>query len=41
MIGFDMVEVVPIYDQGVTAAVAAKTIFEILCYMEQARTNGA
>jgi len=33
----DLVEVAPQYDNGVTAAQAAKTIFEVLCHMERAR----
>jgi agmatinase len=35
VIGFDVVEVAPIYDQGVTAIHAAKIIFEVLCNLEQ------
>lgn len=34
---FDIVEVAPHYDNGVTAIQAAKTMFEILCNMEKAR----
>jgi len=34
---FDVVEVAPHYDNGVTAIQAAKTIFEVLCYIEKAR----
>ena len=34
---FDVVEVAPHYDNGVTAIQAAKTIFEILCNMEKGR----
>jgi agmatinase len=37
VIGFDLVELVPHYDQGVTATVAAKIIFEVLCCLERAR----
>jgi agmatinase len=37
VVGFDLVEVAPHYDQGVTATVAAKTIFEVLCYLEKAQ----
>jgi agmatinase len=35
--GFDLVEVAPNYDQGVSAIQAARLIFEILCRMEKAR----
>ncbi len=35
VIGFDVVEVAPIYDQGVSAVVAAKVIFEMLCQLEK------
>jgi len=34
---FDVVEVAPHYDNGVTAIQAAKTIFEVLCHIEKAR----
>ena len=37
VIGFDVVEVAPIYDQGVSAVVAAKVIFEMLCQLEKSR----
>lgn len=37
VIAFDVVEVAPHYDNGVTAVQAAKTIFEILCHVEKAR----
>lgn len=37
VVGFDLVEVAPHYDQGVTVAVAAKTIFEVLCCLERAQ----
>ena len=37
IIGFDVVEIAPIYDQGVSATVAARTIFEILCQLEKKR----
>jgi agmatinase len=37
VVGFDVVEIAPIYDQGVSAAVAAKVIFEMLCQLETAR----
>ena len=35
VVGFDLVEVVPIYDQGITAVAAAKVIFEMLCQLEK------
>lgn len=37
VIAFDLVEVTPHYDQGITAVEAAKTIFEVLCHIEKAR----
>ena len=37
VIGFDVQEIVPIYDQGVSAIVAAKIIFEMLCQLEKSR----
>lgn len=36
VMGFDVVEVAPNYDQGVSAIQAAKTIFEVLCCLEKA-----
>lgn len=38
MIGFDLVEITPIFDHGVTAIQAARLISEILCYKEKSRT---
>jgi agmatinase len=35
VVGFDVVEVAPIYDQGVSAIVAAKIMFEMLCQQEK------
>lgn len=35
VIGFDVLEVAPMFDQGVSAIVAAKVIFEILCQLEK------
>jgi len=35
VIGFDVLEIVPIYDQGVSAVVAAKVAFEMLCQLEK------
>jgi agmatinase len=37
VVGFDVVEVAPNYDQGVSAVQAAKVIFEMLCYLEKSR----
>jgi agmatinase len=37
VIGFDVLEVAPNYDQGVSAIQAAKVIFEILCRLEKSR----
>jgi len=37
IIAFDLVEVAPHYDKGITAIQAAKTIFEVLCHMERAQ----
>ena len=37
VLGFDVVEVAPIYDQGISAIVAAKVIFEMLCQIEKSR----
>jgi agmatinase len=37
VVGFDVVEVAPNYDQGVSAIQAAKIIFEILCFLESVR----
>jgi agmatinase len=37
VVGFDVLEVAPIYDQGVSAIVAAKVMFEMLCQLEKAR----
>jgi agmatinase len=37
VVGFDVLEVAPTYDQGVSAVVAAKVMFEILCQLEKAR----
>ena len=39
IVGFDLVEVAPHYDRGVTAIQAAKTIFEVLCCLERARKS--
>lgn len=37
VVGFDLVEVAPNYDQGASAIQAAKVIFEALCSMEKSR----
>jgi len=37
VVGFDVVEITPIYDQGISAIVAAKVLFEVLCQLEKAR----
>lgn len=37
VVGFDVMEIAPVYDQGISAAVAAKVIFEILCQLEKSR----
>lgn len=39
VIGFDVLEVVPTYDQGVSAVVAAKVMFEMLCQLEKSRKS--
>lgn len=39
VIGFDVVEVAPNYDCGVSAIQAAKIIFEMLCTIEKAKTS--
>lgn len=37
VVGFDVLEVAPTYDQGVSAVVAAKVMFEMLCELEKAK----
>ena len=37
VVGFDVVEVAPDYDQGVSAVQAAKVVFEVLCALEKSR----
>jgi agmatinase len=39
LVGFDIVEVAPNYDQGVSAVQAAKIVFEVLCRLEKARKH--
>jgi agmatinase len=41
VVGFDVLEVTPNYDQGVTAIQAAKVAFEVLCALEKSRTGRA
>lgn len=38
VVGFDVVEVAPNYDQGISAIQAAKVIFEMLCMIEKAKS---
>ena len=37
VVGFDVVEIAPVYDQGISAVAAARVIFEVLCQLEKAR----
>jgi agmatinase len=37
VVGFDVVEIAPVYDQGISAVAAAKVMFEVLCQLEKAR----
>jgi len=37
LVAFDVVEVAPHYDNGVTAIQAAKVLFEVLCHLEKTR----
>jgi agmatinase len=39
VIGFDLLEISPSYDQGISATVAAKISFEMLCQLEKSRIN--
>ncbi len=39
VVGFDVVEVAPNYDNGVSAIQAAKVVFEVLCSIEKARSD--
>lgn len=39
VIGFDVLEIAPIYDQGISAVVTAKVMFEMLCQLEKSRKN--
>jgi agmatinase len=37
LLGFDVLEIAPNYDQGISAIQAAKVIFELLCLLERSR----
>jgi agmatinase len=37
VVGFDVVEIAPVYDQGISAIAASKVIFEMLCQLEKLR----
>jgi len=37
VVGFDVLEIVPTYDQGTSAVVAARVLFEMLCQLEKSR----
>ncbi len=37
VVGFDVLEVTPNYDQGISAIAAAKVVFQMLCHLEKAR----
>lgn len=39
VVGFDVLEVAPAYDQGVSSIAAAKVIFEMLCALEKTRAK--
>ena len=39
VVGFDVLEIAPMYDQGVSAIVAAKVMFEMLCQLERTRKS--
>jgi agmatinase len=39
VIGFDVLEIAPNYDQGISAIQAAKVIFEVLCSLEKAKNQ--
>ncbi|MFQ6065408.1 MAG: agmatinase [Candidatus Bathyarchaeia archaeon] len=39
VVAFDLVEVAPHYDRGITPIHAARTIFEVLCHTEKARKS--
>jgi agmatinase len=35
VVGFDVLEIAPVYDQGISAIAAAKVMFEMLCHLEK------
>lgn len=37
VVGFDVLEIAPSYDQGTSAVVAARVLFEMLCQLEKSR----
>lgn len=37
VVGFDVVEIAPVYDQGISAIAAAKLMFEVLCQLEKSK----
>jgi agmatinase len=39
VMGFDVLEIAPSYDQGITAIQTAKVIFEVLCNLQKSRKN--
>jgi len=39
VVGFDVLEIAPMYDQGASSIVAAKIMFEMLCQLEKARKS--
>ncbi|MEM3394072.1 MAG: arginase family protein, partial [Candidatus Methanomethylicia archaeon] len=39
VIGFDIVEVTPAYDNGITSIVASKIIFELACMIKNSLRN--
>jgi agmatinase len=39
VIGFDVLEIAPVYDQGLSAVVAARVMFEMLCQLEKSRND--
>ncbi len=39
VIGFDVLEIAPVYDQGLSAVVAARVMFEMLCQLEKSRKD--
>ncbi|HUJ85106.1 MAG TPA: agmatinase [Candidatus Acidoferrales bacterium] len=39
VVGFDVVEIAPVYDEGISAIAAAKIIFEVLCHIEKSKES--